>query len=189
VGTGRSKCRKTTVWKAEQASLQDPFLLANSKVVSGRAWAVVCVGVRAGGKREAEVGGLLRLSSVSRQVEQVIRAAVVGLVAWLSVVWVRTESIGPYEIFLQLVYLVSCLTLYLSYASTSEFLACLKKFLKQRVNGRGYRILNHKLLERLGEIDLFIVEDDCLSRDPELLTRVNRIVDLKIVAPLSQKKL
>jgi hypothetical protein len=192
VGTGRSKCRKSTVWKVEQGQLQDPFLLAGSKLLAGSAWALVCL-VRAGtAKRnsgEVELGGILKLSSLSHQVEQVIRVAVVLLVAYLGLAWMSVESVDPFDIFLQLTYLVSCLTLYLSYANTSELLACLKKYLRQKVNGRGYRILNHQLLERLGEIDLLIVEDDCLAKNNELLSRINRIIDLKIVTRSSQKEL
>jgi hypothetical protein len=46
VGTGRRKCRKHPVWKAEHGLQQDPFLFANSKVVAGRAWALVCLPVK-----------------------------------------------------------------------------------------------------------------------------------------------
>ena len=88
----------------------------------------------------------MRLSSVSQQVEQVMRVAVVVLVGWLGALWVWNESIDHYDIFLQVVYLIACLTLYLSYANTSEFLSSLKNYLRQKINGKGYRILNHKLL-------------------------------------------
>jgi hypothetical protein len=118
-----------------------------------------------------------------------MRVAVVVLVGWVGAALVLKESISPYEVFLQLVYLVSCLTLYLSYASTAEFLSCLKKYLRQRVHGKGYRVLNHQLLERLGEVDLVIVEDDCLSWNAELLSKINRMIDLKIVTAGGRKRL
>lgn len=41
------------------------------------------------------------------------------------------------------------------------------------ITGKGYKILNHKLLEKLGEVDLIIIEDDCLSKNVELLTKIN----------------
>ncbi len=118
-----------------------------------------------------------------------MRMAVVALVGWIGAALIRKESIGPYEVFLQLVYLISCLTIYLSYASTAEFLSCLKKYLRQRVHGKGYRVLNHKLLERLGEVDLIIVEDDCLSWNAGLLSKINHTIDVKIVTPGGLNKL
>lgn len=86
-----------------------------------------------------------------------MRFTVVLLVGYLSLVWVAVKSMDSYDIFLQLIYLISCLTLYLSYANTSEIIANLRKYLKQTITGKGYKILNHKLLEKLGEVDLIII--------------------------------
>jgi hypothetical protein len=161
VGTGRSKCKKHPIWKVDEGYLQDPFLLANSIILSGSMWVLVCLVSKINPSKrnnsEIELGGLLKLSNISHQVEQIMRLAVVMLVAYLSLVWMSVETMNSYNIFLQLIYLISCLTLYLSYANTSEILSNLKKFLKQKILGNGYKILNHKLLERLGEVDLVII--------------------------------
>ena len=48
-----------------------------------------------------------------------MRVTVVVLVGWLGALWVWNESIDHYDIFLQVIYLIACLTIYLSYANTS----------------------------------------------------------------------
>ncbi len=71
---------------------------------------------------------------------------VILLVVYLSSVWMVGSEMSGNDIFLQMIYLISSLILYLSYANTSELLYGLKKYLKQKTAGKGYRILNPKLL-------------------------------------------
>jgi hypothetical protein len=72
--------------------------------------------------------------------------AVIVLVVYLSSVWMVGSSMNGYDVFLQMVYLISSLILYLSYANTGELLEGLKRYLKQKTTGKGYRIVNPKLL-------------------------------------------
>ena len=149
MGTGRNKCKKNAVWMIDHSELQDPFLLSGCKILSGSLWILVCLPSKPGSSKrtssEFQLGAIIKLSNSNQQIKTVVRLVVLIIVIYLSLTWISGYTMTNYDIFLQLIYLISCLTVYLSYTNTSEYLWCLGKYLRRKMVGKGYKIMNNKL--------------------------------------------
>lgn len=105
------------------------------------------------------------------------------LVLLLSLRWISIEQANNFDILLKVIYLISCLTIYLSYINQNQHLTFIGRFLKEGLVGKGYRIQNQKILEELGLVDLVIIQDNCLeSGKQELLTKINSFLELKLIS-------
>lgn len=131
--------------------------------------------------REIQLAGILRLSSLNVTIRKIIYSIVSCLVLYLSVGWISIKIMNSYEILLHLIYLLSCIAIYLSYINTGELLSNIAKCLKMKIKGKGYHVLNNKLFQKLVDVDLVVVEDNCLTKHIELLSKINYRVELKIV--------
>jgi hypothetical protein len=94
------------------------------------------------------------------------------------------------------VYIISSLLLFLSYVNHNEMFSFIAKYFQEQLQTKSYRILNPKLLERLGAVDLIVIEDDCLSQTAgghllqrDQLSVINKAADVKFVTSVNRNGL